>query len=201
MNSNGESTLEEKDAAKQLVSQAKNQALQNIDQAQTNQDVNNAVTNGNQEIQQIVPETIVKINARQLLLNAINNKKQEALENKEATQDEKDAFINNLNNILNDLNQQITNDNTNQEVANTKDNGLEKINQTVFKPTVKQNARDALHQLVEHQQEIINQAKDATDEEKNNALDRLQNANNQLLADINSSDTNAQVNQIQSKKR
>ncbi|EEQ79020.1 Gram-positive signal peptide protein, YSIRK family [Staphylococcus warneri L37603] len=199
INSNGESTLEEKDAAKQLVSQAKNQALQNIDQAQTNQDVNNAVTNGNQEIQQIVPETIVKINARQLLLNAINNKKQEALENKEATQDEKDAFINNLNNILNDLNQQITNDNTNQEVANTKDNGLEKINQTVFKPTVKQNARDALHQLVEHQQEIINQAKDATDEEKNNALDRLQNANNQLLADINSSDTNAQVNQIQSK--
>ena len=198
INSNGESTLEEKDAAKQLVSQAKNQALQNIDQAQTNQDVNNAVTNGNQEIQQIVPETIVKINARQLLLNAINNKKQEALENKEATQDEKDAFINNLNNILNDLNQQITNDNTNQEVANTKDNGLEKINQTVFKPTVKQNARDALHQLVEHQQEIINQAKDATDEEKNNALDRLQNANNQLLADINNSDTNAQVNQIQS---
>ena len=71
-----------------------------------------------------------------------------------------------MNNILNDLNQQITNDNTNQEVANTKENGLEKINQTVFKPTVKQNARDALHQLVEHQQEIINQAKDATDEEK-----------------------------------
>ncbi|WP_239682511.1 DUF1542 domain-containing protein [Staphylococcus warneri] len=68
----------------------------------------------------------------------------------------------------------------------------------MFKPTVKQNARDALHQLVEHQQEIINQAKDATDEEKNNALDRLQNANNQLLADINNSDTNAQVNQIQS---
>ena len=56
------------------MAQAKNQALQNIDQAQTNQDVNNAVTNGNQEIQQIVPETIVKTNARQSLLNAINNK-------------------------------------------------------------------------------------------------------------------------------
>ena len=46
-------------------------------------------------------------------------------------------FINNLNNELNDLNKQITADNTNQEVATTKDNGLENINQIVFKPTVK----------------------------------------------------------------
>lgn len=199
IDNNVESTVEEKDAAKQLVDQAKNQALQNIAQAQTNQEVNNAVANGNQEIQQIVPETIVKTTARQTLLNAINNKKQEAIDNKEATQDEKDMFINNLNNELNDLNKQITADNTNQEVATTKDNGLENINQIVFKPTVKQNARDAIQKLVDHQQDLINQANDATNEEKNSALDRLQNAANQLLTDINNATTNAQVNQIQTK--
>lgn len=199
IDNNVESTVEEKDAAKQLVDQAKNQALQNIAQAQTNQEVNNAVANGNQEIQQIVPETIVKTTARQTLLNAINNKKQEVIDNKEATQDEKDMFINNLNNELNDLNKQITADNTNQEVATTKDNGLENINQIVFKPTVKQNARDAIQKLVDHQQDLINQANDATNEEKNSALDRLQNAANQLLTDINNATTNAQVNQIQTK--
>lgn len=182
-----------------MVDQAKNEALKNIAQAQTNQEVNNAEANGNQEIQQIVPETIVKTTARETLLNAINNKKQEAIENKEATQDEKDIFINNLNNELNDLNKQITADNTNQEVATTKDNGLENINQIVFKPTVKQNARDAIQKLLEHQQDLINQANDATNEEKNKALDRLQNAANQLLADINNATTNAQVNQIQTK--
>lgn len=62
-----------------MVDQAKNQALQNIAQAQTNQEVNNAVANGNQEIQQIVPETIVKTTARQTLLNAINNKNKRQL--------------------------------------------------------------------------------------------------------------------------
>ena len=108
-------------------------------------------------------------------------------------------FINNLNNELNDLNKQITADNTNQEVATTKDNGLENINQIVFKPTVKQNARDAIQKLVDHQQDLINQANDATNEEKNSALDRLQNAANQLLTDINNATTNAQVNQIQTK--
>lgn len=199
IDNNIESTVEEKDVAKQLVDQAKNEALKNIAQAQTNQEVNNAEANGNQEIQQIVPETIVKTTARETLLNAINNKKQEAIENKEATQDEKDIFINNLNNELNDLNKQITADNTNQEVATTKDNGLENINQIVFKPTVKQNARDAIQKLLEHQQDLINQANDATNEEKNKALDRLQNAANQLLADINNATTNAQVNQIQTK--
>ncbi|MEJ7170063.1 DUF1542 domain-containing protein, partial [Staphylococcus epidermidis] len=77
--------------------------------------------------------------------------------------------------------------------------GLENINQMVFKPTVKQNARDAIQKLVDHQQDLINQANDATNEEKNSALDRLQNAANQLLTDINNATTNAQVNQIQTK--
>ncbi|MFI3134114.1 DUF1542 domain-containing protein, partial [Staphylococcus warneri] len=60
-------------------------------------------------------------------------------------------------------------------------------------------ARDAIQKLLEHQQDLINQANDATNEEKNKALDRLQNAANQLLADINNATTNAQVNQIQTK--
>lgn len=199
INQTPDATIEEKNTAIQQLNQNKQQALEALNRAQTNQEVNNAVANGNQEIQQIVPETIVKTTARQTLLNAINNKKQEAIDNKEATQDEKDMFINNLNNELNDLNKQITADNTNQEVATTKDNGLENINQIVFKPTVKQNARDAIQKLVDHQQDLINQANDATNEEKNSALDRLQNAANQLLTDINNATTNAQVNQIQTK--
>ena len=197
IDSNIESTVEEKDVAKQLVAQAKNLALQNINQAQTNQEVDQSQTNGNQEIRQITPATIVKPEARQALLSAVNNKKQIAFNDNDATQDEKEAFINDLNNLLNNLNKQITNDSTNQEVTTTKDNGLDNIKQTVFKPTVKQTARDTIQQLFEKQQELINNSQDATNEEKNNALIRLQNKMEQLLNNINNATTNAQVEQVQ----
>lgn len=71
-----------------------------------------------------------------------------------------------MNTLLNDLNQQITKDTTNQEVANTKDNGLVSIEQSVFQPTVKQDARIKIQEFAEKQTELINHSEDATNEEK-----------------------------------
>lgn len=192
-----ESTIEEKNEAQELVNQAKEQSIQNIDQAHTNQEVETAYNNGIQSIQQISASTAIKTNARQSISKAIQDKEKPVLENQEATQEEKNQFITKMNSLLNDLNQQITKDSTNKEVANTKDNGLVSIEQSVFQPTVKQDARTKIQEFAEKQAELINHSDDATNEEKNNALEKLKATVENIINQINIATMNSQVNQAQ----
>lgn len=192
-----ESTVEEKNEAQELVNQAKEQSIKNIDQAHTNQEVETAYNNGIQSIQQISPSTAIKTNARQTISKAIQDKEKPVLENQEATQEEKNQFMTKMNTLLNDLNQQITKDTTNQEVANTKDNGLVSIEQSVFQPTVKQDARIKIQEFAEKQTELINHSEDATNEEKNNALEKLKATVENIINQINTATMNSQVNLAQ----
>ncbi|PTU86791.1 methicillin resistance protein FmtB [Staphylococcus pasteuri] len=192
-----ESTVEEKNEAQELVNQAKEQSIKNIDQAHTNQEVETAYNNGIQSIQQISPSTVIKTNARQTISKAIQDKEKPVLENQEATQEEKNQFMTKMNTLLNDLNQQITKDTTNQEVANTKDNGLVSIEQSVFQPTVKQDARIKIQEFAEKQTELINHSEDATNEEKNNALEKLKATVQNIINQINTATMNSQVNLAQ----
>lgn len=192
-----ESTVEEKNEAQELVNQAKEQSIKNIDQAHTNQEVETAYNNGIQSIQQISPSTAIKTNARQTISKAIQDKEKPVLENQEATQEEKNQFMTKMNTLLNDLNQQITKDTTNQEVATTKDNGLVSIEQSVFQPTVKQDARIKIQEFAEKQTELINHSEDATNEEKNNALEKLKATVENIINQINTATMNSQVNLAQ----
>ena len=70
INNNKDATNEEKDEAKRLLEISKNKTITNINQAQTNNQVDNAKDNGMNEIATIIPATTIKTDAKRLLIKA-----------------------------------------------------------------------------------------------------------------------------------
>ncbi|CAC6687988.1 TPA: LPXTG-anchored repetitive surface protein SasC [Staphylococcus aureus] len=194
---NNDATLEEQQAAQQLLEQAVATAKQNINAADTNQEVAQAKDQGTQNIVVIQPATQVKTDAR----NAVNDKAREAITNINATpgatREEKQEAINRVNTLKNRALTDIGVTSTTAMVNSIRDDAVNQIGAVQPHVTKKQTATGVLNDLATAKKQEINQNTNATTEEKQVALNQVDQELATAINNINQADTNAEVDQAQ----
>lgn len=194
---NNDATLEEQQAAQQLLDQAVATAKQNINAADTNQEVAQAKDQGTQNIVVIQPATQVKTDAR----NAVNDKAREAITNINATpgatREEKQGAINRVNTLKNRALTDIGVTSTTAMVNSIRDDAVNQIGAVQPHVTKKQTATGVLNDLATAKKQEINQNTNATTEEKQVALNQVDQELATAINNINQADTNAEVDQAQ----
>ncbi|HEH7868669.1 TPA: LPXTG-anchored repetitive surface protein SasC [Staphylococcus aureus] len=194
---NNDATLEEQQAAQQLLDQAVATAKQNINAADTNQEVAQAKDQGTQNIVVIQPATQVKTDAR----NAVNDKAREAITNINATpgatREEKQEAINRVNTLKNRALNDIGVTSTTAMVNSIRDDAVNQIGAVQPHVKKKQTATGVLTDLATAKKQEINQNTNATDEEKQVALNQVDQDLATAINNINQADTNAEVDQAQ----
>ncbi|HDH0860012.1 TPA: LPXTG-anchored repetitive surface protein SasC [Staphylococcus aureus] len=194
---NNDATLEEQQAAQQLLDQAVATAKQNINAADTNQEVAQAKDQGTQNIVVIQPATQVKTDAR----NAVNDKAREAITNINATpgatREEKQEAINRVNTLKNRALTDIGVTSTTAMVNSIRDDAVNQIGAVQPHVTKKQTATGVLNDLATAKKQEINQNTNATTEEKQVALNQVDQELARAINNINQADTNAEVDQAQ----
>lgn len=192
-----DSTDNEKEVASQALAKEKEKALAAIDQAQTNSQVNQAVTNGVSAIKIIQPETKVKPAAREKINQKVNELRAKINQDKEATAEERQVALDKINEFVNQAMTDITNNRTNQQVDDTTSQALDSIALVAPEHIVRAAARDAVKQQYEAKKQEIEQAEHATDEEKQVALNQLANNEKLALQNINQAVTNNDVKRVE----
>lgn len=194
---NNDATLEEQQAAQQLLDQAVATAKQNINAADTNQEVAQAKDQGTQKLVVIQPATQVKTDAR----NAVNDKAREAITNINATpgatREEKQEAINRVNTLKNRALTDIGVTSTTAMVNSIRDDAVNQIGAVQPHVTKKQTATGVLNDLATAKKQKINQNTNATTEEKQVALNQVDQELATAINNINQADTNAEVDQAQ----
>lgn len=194
---NNDATLEEQEAAQQLLDQAVATAKQNINAADTNQEVAQAKDQGTQNIVVIQPATQVKTDAR----NVVNDKAREAITNINATpgatREEKQEAINRVNTLKNRALTDIGVTSTTAMVNSIRDDAVNQIGAVQPHVTKKQTATGVLNDLATAKKQEINQNTNATTEEKQVALNQVDQELATAINNINQADTNAEVDQAQ----
>ncbi|MCM0463363.1 LPXTG-anchored repetitive surface protein SasC [Staphylococcus aureus] len=194
---NNDATLEEQQAAQQLLDQAVATAKQNINAADTNQEVAQAKNQGTQNIVVIQPATQVKTDAR----NAVNDKAREVITNINATpgatREEKQEAINRVNTLKNRALTDIGVTSTTAMVNSIRDDAVNQIGAVQPHVTKKQTATGVLTDLATAKKQEINQNTNATTEEKQVALNQVDQELAATINNINQADTNGEVDQAQ----
>ncbi|MDD9411911.1 LPXTG-anchored repetitive surface protein SasC [Staphylococcus aureus] len=194
---NNDATLEEQQAAQQLLDQAVATAKQNINAADTNQEVAQAKDQGMQNIVVIQPATQVKTDAR----NTVNEKAREAITNINATpgatREEKQEAIDRVNALKNRALTDIGVTSTTAMVNSIRDDAVNQIGAVQPHVTKKQTATGVLNDLATAKKQEINQNTNATTEEKQMALNQVDQDLATAINNINQADTNTEVDQAQ----
>ena len=186
-------TDEEKAAAKARVDAAVNEAKHQINQATTNQGVDEAKTHGTDLINQVQPTVVKKDEAKQAIDAAATAKKAEIDQTPNATDEEKSEAKAKVDEAVTEVKHQIDQTTTNQGVDDAKGQGIESINHV--QPTVvkKDEAKQAIDAAAIAKKAEIDKNVNLTDEEKQffkKKVDRLveeikhqidQNTTNQMV--------------------
>ncbi|MGZ9591784.1 SasC/FmtB family protein [Staphylococcus epidermidis] len=190
-----DATNEEKDEAKRLLEISKNKTITNINQAQTNNQVDNAKDNCMNEIATIIPATTIKTDAK----TAIDKKAEQQVTiingNNDATDEEKAEARKLVEKAKIEAKSNITNSDTEREVNGAKTNGLEKINNIQPSTQTKTNAKQEINDKAQEQLIQINNTPDATEEEKQEATNRVNAGLAQAIQNINNAHSTQEVNE------
>ncbi|MCT6674967.1 LPXTG-anchored aggregation protein SasC, partial [Staphylococcus aureus] len=196
INNTPDATQDEiQDALNQLTTD-ETDAIDNVTNATTNDDVETAKNNGINTIGAVVPQVTHKQAARDAINQATATKRQQINNNREATQEEKNAALNELTQATNHALEQINQATTNADVDNAKGDGLNAINPIAPVTVVKQAARDAVSHDVQQHIAEINANPDATQEERQAAIDKVNAAVTAANTNILNANTNADVEQV-----
>lgn len=193
INNNREATQEEKQVSLNALTQATNQALEQINQSTTNVDVDNAKADGLNAINPIAPITVVKQDARDAISHDAQQRIGEINGNADATQEEREAAINLINQLVAQANTNILNANTNNDVTQIETTAIQNIKTTSPATKVKPAAREKINQKANELRAKINQDKEATAEERQAALNKINEFVDQAMTDITNNRTNQQV--------
>lgn len=163
------------------------------------QNGNNVAPNQNQPVNNTQDEALE--NAKQGATNEINQKateKNQVIENTtEATQEEKQLALNDVAHQQFNANNNINQANTTNDVTTAKNNGIAAIDAINVQARTRDAARNAVVQKVADQILTINNNPDATDEEKQDAVNQVHQTEQQALKDINAANTENEINGIQ----
>ena len=192
------STEEERLAAKHLVEQALNQAIDQINHADKTAQVNQDSINAQNIISKIKPATTVKATALQQIQNIATNKINLIKANNEATDEEQNIAIAQVEKELIKAKQQIASAVTNADVAyllHDEKNEIREIEPVINR---KASAREQLTTLFNDKKQAIEANIQATVEERNSILAQLQNIYDTAIGQIDQDRSNAQVDKTAS---
>ncbi|MBH4786868.1 LPXTG-anchored repetitive surface protein SasC [Staphylococcus aureus] len=193
VNQNDELTDEEKQAAIQIIEEHKNEIIGNIGDQTTDEGVTRIKDQGIQTLSGDTATPVVKPNAKKAIRDKAAKQREIINNTPDATQDEIQDALNQLATDETDAIDNVTNATTNDDVETAKNNGINTIGAVVPQVTHKQAARDAINQATATKRQQINNNREATQEEKNAALNELTQATNHALEQINQATTNADV--------
>ena len=188
-----DATQEEKEAAKQKVDQAVTEAKGNIDHANTNGEVDTANTNGVNNINAVTVDIVKKAQARKAIDDAATAKKALIDQTADATQEEKEAAKQKVDDAVTEAKGNIDHANTNGEVDTANTTGVNNINAVTVDVVKKTQARKAIDDAAIAKKALIDQTPDATQEEKEAAKQKVDDAVTEAKSNIDHANTNNEV--------
>lgn len=188
-----DATTEEKEQANQQVDAQLTQGNQNIENAQSIDDVNTAKDNAIQAIDPIQASTDVKTNARAELLTEMQNKITEILSDNTTTNEEKGKDIEPVRATYEEGLNNINTANTTGDVTTAKDTAVQKVQQLHANPVKKPAGKTALDQAAADRKTQIEQTPNASQQEINDAKQEVDAALNQAKTNVDQSSTNEYV--------
>ena len=138
-----------------------------------------------------------KDEAKRAIDTAATTKKAEIDKNSTLTDEEKQAFKKEVDRLVDEAKQQINQNTTNQMVETSKNNGIDSINHLNILGNVKDNAIKHLLEVAQKQKELIDQNKDATIKEKQEAKQKVDKLLKMAKDNINGSTTNNNVSKLE----
>ncbi|MCI2843818.1 DUF1542 domain-containing protein, partial [Staphylococcus hominis] len=192
-----DTTTEEKEAAKSKVDEEVTKAKRNINQAVTNNDVNQVEHNSTIAINNIQPNIIKKIAAKTLIDQVARAKKNNIDQTSNATIEEKEAAKQKVDEEVTKAKHSIDQAITNSDVDQAKDRGTVAINNIQPEVVKKETAKNAIDQIALTRKAIIDQTPDATTEEKEAAKSKVDEEVIKAKHGIDQAKTNNDVDQVE----
>lgn len=193
IDANNGATTEEKNAAKDLVSKAKEKAYQDILNAQTTNDVTQIKDQAVADIQGITADTTIKDVAKDELATKAKEQKALIAQTADATTEEKEQANQQVDAQLTQGNQNIENAKSIDDVNTAKDNAIQAIDPIQASTDVKTNARaELLNEMQNKITEILND-NTTTNEEKGKDIEPVRAAYEEGLNNINAATTTGDV--------
>ena len=195
IDSHYDATQEEKDVAMAKATEEANKAKALIDQATSNNDVDQAQTNGINIINSIDADVIKKANAKKAIEQAAEAKKALINQNSDATQEEKDAAIERVTDEVRNADRLIDQSTNNDGVDEVQAHSISSINNIQPEIVKKSDAKQAIDTAVLNQKSLVNNNNEATQEEKDVALAKIDEAAKQAKAATDAATTNNAVDE------
>ena len=192
-----DATTEEKEVAKSKVDEEVTKAKRNINQAVTNNDVNQVEHNSTIAINNIQPNIIKKIAAKTLIDQVARAKKNNIDQTSNATIEEKEAAKQKVDEEVTKAKHSIDQAITNSDVDQAKDRGTVAINNIQPEVVKKETAKNAIDQIALTRKAIIDQTPDATEEEKEAAKSKVDEEVIKAKHGIDQARTNNDVDQVE----
>nr|WP_311043436.1 DUF1542 domain-containing protein [Staphylococcus caprae] len=190
---NTELTSEEREALLEQIDNHKSEISNDIDDQTTDQGVEQVKNEGLTTLEGDVGQPVIKPNARNEINNKVTEQKNLINQNNEATQEEKNEAVTQVDTHSADALRKISEADLNDQVNNAKDEGLRLINSDIPQPQQKAQARAVINQKVQDKINEINGNAQATQDEKDAAIGNVNQAKDQALQNINNADTNDNV--------
>ncbi|MCH4326926.1 SasC/FmtB family protein [Staphylococcus haemolyticus] len=197
INQMSDATQEEKDAAIQRVTDEVRKADRLIDMSTTNNGVDEFQARGISAINNIQPEIVKKSDAKQSIDTAVLNQKALVNNNNEATQEEKDVALAKIDEAAKQAKAAIDAATTNNAVDEATTNNTTIISGIHPETVKKAAARKAIDDAATAKKEAINNTPDATQEEKDAAIAKVDAAVSAAKQAITQATTNDSVDQEQ----
>ncbi|RIO53697.1 DUF1542 domain-containing protein, partial [Staphylococcus hominis] len=190
-----DATEEEKEAAKQKVDEEVIKAKNNINQATTNDGVNNAKTTGKNTIENIQPEVVKKSEARQAIDEAATLRKNLIDQDNSTTKEEKDIAKQKIDDEVNKAKRNVDQSINNSNVDHAQINGISAINNINAVALKKTQAKKSIDDEVTAKKAEIDSNHEATNEEKEMIKRKVDEAATKAKHNVDQSTTNDTVDQ------
>ena len=194
-----DATTEEKEAAKAKVDQAVTEAKGHINEAINNSGVDETKTNGTTTINAIQPEIIKKSEARQAIDDVAKAKKEAIDQTPDATTEEKEAAKAKVDQAVTEAKAHINEAINNSGVDEAKTNGTTTINAIQPEVIKKSEARQAIDDLAKLKKATIDLTQEATEEEKEAAKSKVDQALTEAKTHINEAENDDGVDNAKTK--
>ena len=190
-----DATEEEKEAAKQKVDEEVIKAKNNINQATTNDGVNNAKTTGKNTIENIQPEVVKKAEARKAIDEAATLRKNLIDQDNSTTKEEKDIAKQKIDDEVNKAKRNVDQSINNSNVDHAQINGISAINNINAVALKKTQAKKSIDDEVTAKKAEIDSNHEATNEEKEMTKRKVDEAATKAKHNVDQSTTNDTVDQ------
>ncbi len=195
INATPDATNDEKNAAINTLNQDRQQAIESIKQANTNAEVDQAATVAENNIDAVQVDVVKKQAARDKITAEVAKRIEAVKQTPNATDEEKQAAVNQINQLKDQAINQINQNQTNDQVDTTTNQAVNAIDNVEAEVVIKPKAIADIEKAVKEKQQQIDNSLDSTDNEKEVASQALAKEKEKALAAIDQAQTNSQVNQ------